>query len=200
VIRVSVVASSEIVRAGLVALLRGSPSISVVGSHSSLAGIGEEEDGSVILFDVDANAEEGAPGVSIILTDAADPSWLAGTLRSGTKAILPRNASGPEIMAAIEGVAAGLVVLHPESVQSVLPMSASSERALPPTPQHALTPREIEVLGMLAEGQGNKAIAWKLNISEHTVKFHVSSVFSKLNVSSRTEAVTIGIRLGLIML
>ncbi len=197
-IRVSVVASSEIVRAGLVTLLRGSPSISVVGNHSSLNGIGEEEDGSIVLFD--AGAEENPPPATIILTDSADPSWVAGALRSGTMAILPRNASGPEIMAAIEGVTAGLVVLHPESVQPVLAISASSDRALPPAPQHALTPREIEILGLLAEGQGNKAIAWKLNISEHTVKFHVSSVFSKLNVSSRTEAVTIGVRLGLILL
>ncbi|HAZ43515.1 MAG TPA: DNA-binding response regulator, partial [Cyanobacteria bacterium UBA11369] len=59
---------------------------------------------------------------------------------------------------------------------------------------------EIEVLGMLAEGMGNKTIARQLGISEHTVKFHVASILSKLNASSRTEAVTLGARLGLIML
>jgi DNA-binding CsgD family transcriptional regulator len=64
----------------------------------------------------------------------------------------------------------------------------------------ALTPREIEVLGMLAEGLGNKSVARRLSISEHTVKFHVSSIFTKLNAKSRTEAVTLGARLGLIML
>jgi DNA-binding CsgD family transcriptional regulator len=71
---------------------------------------------------------------------------------------------------------------------------------LPAPPNQALTPREIEVLGMLAEGLGNKAIAWRLDISEHTVKFHVGSILAKLNASSRTEAVTLGIRQGLILL
>jgi DNA-binding NarL/FixJ family response regulator len=67
-------------------------------------------------------------------------------------------------------------------------------------PLQALTPREIEVLQMLGSGLGNKAIAKKLNISEHTVKFHISSIFQKLDVSTRTEAATVGVRLGLIML
>jgi DNA-binding NarL/FixJ family response regulator len=62
-----------------------------------------------------------------------------------------------------------------------------------------LTPREIEVLSMLAEGAGNKMIARRLGISEHTVKFHVGSILSKLDASSRTEAVTLGLRQGLIM-
>jgi DNA-binding NarL/FixJ family response regulator len=63
-----------------------------------------------------------------------------------------------------------------------------------------LTPREIEVLRMLAEGDANKAIAWKLGISEHTVKFHVSSIMSKLGAASRTEAAATGIRQGLVLL
>ena len=71
---------------------------------------------------------------------------------------------------------------------------------MPARPGQALTPREIEVLGMLAEGLGNKEIAWRLQISEHTVKFHVASILSKLDASSRTEAVTVGFRQGLIML
>ncbi len=75
-----------------------------------------------------------------------------------------------------------------ESVQPV-------DRA--PTP---LTPRETEVLRMVSNGESNKAIAWKLGISEHTAKFHVASILSKLNAGSRTEAVTLGVRLGLIYL
>ncbi len=63
-----------------------------------------------------------------------------------------------------------------------------------------LTPREVQVLGLLAEGAGNKEIAARLNISEHTAKFHISSIFSKLGVSTRTEAVTRGYREGLIMI
>nr|WP_277922584.1 response regulator transcription factor [Coleofasciculus sp. FACHB-1120] len=85
-------------------------------------------------------------------------------------------------------------------MDSLLPLKESSARRLPASPIQALTPREIEVLGMLALGMGNKNIAKHLSISEHTVKFHVSSIFQKLNASSRTEAVTLGARLGLIML
>nr|WP_228035594.1 response regulator transcription factor [Oculatella sp. LEGE 06141] len=73
-------------------------------------------------------------------------------------------------------------------------------RSLPASPSQVLTPREIEVLGMLAEGLGNKAIAKRLSISEHTVKFHISSIFTKFGVSSRTEAVMLGARQGLILL
>ncbi len=63
-----------------------------------------------------------------------------------------------------------------------------------------LTAREREVLDMLAEGASNKAIAFQLNISEHTVKFHVASIFGKLDASTRTEAVTVALRRGLILL
>ncbi|MEI9971658.1 MAG: LuxR C-terminal-related transcriptional regulator [Ignavibacteriota bacterium] len=65
---------------------------------------------------------------------------------------------------------------------------------------HTLTARELEVLRMMAEGAANKTIAWKLGISDHTVKFHVASILGKLNAASRTEAVTIGVRKGLILL
>ena len=63
-----------------------------------------------------------------------------------------------------------------------------------------LTPRELEVLRMMAEGAANKTIAWKLGISEHTVKFHVASILVKLGAGTRTEAVTIGIRKGLVLI
>ena len=92
-------------------------------------------------------------------------------------------------------------MLHPDVISVLLPVLPSAEQIVDTaTPVQALTPREIEVLGMLAEGLGNKAIAKRLIISEHTVKFHVSSIFTKLNASSRTEAVTLGARQGLIML
>jgi DNA-binding CsgD family transcriptional regulator len=79
----------------------------------------------------------------------------------------------------------------------------SGLRTSPPpvgTELDALTPREREVLDMLAEGLSNKEIAWRMKISGHTVKFHVASIFAKLNVSTRTEAVAQGIRKGLIMM
>jgi DNA-binding NarL/FixJ family response regulator len=100
------------------------------------------------------------------------------------------------LIAAIEAAAAGLTVLHPGDLHALLP----APRAISADSGEALTPRELEVFAMLAEGAGNKQIAWKLGISEHTVKFHVASIMSKLQATSRTEAVSIGIRKGLIML
>ncbi|MEP6538625.1 MAG: response regulator transcription factor [Bryobacteraceae bacterium] len=197
-IRVSVIAASNIVRAGLESLLRASPSVVVVRSYSALSEVGEESGTSILLLDLDGT--EDAPPGSLVLTDTADPAWISQALRDGVRAILPRTASGAEIIAAVESVAAGLVVLHRDYILLAVPGSTNETRELPPHPEQPLTPREMEVLRMLSDGHGNKTIAWKMNISEHTVKFHVASIFSKLNVSTRTEAVTLGVRLGLILL
>ena len=112
---------------------------------------------------------------------------------------MPRAASADEIMLAIEAVVAGLVVLHPDRVEAlrrVWPGRDRSDRVV----RESLTARETEVLIMMAEGLGNKSIAARLGISEHTVKFHVASIFTKLKAGSRTEAVAIGVRRGLIMI
>jgi DNA-binding NarL/FixJ family response regulator len=113
---------------------------------------------------------------------------------------LPRHASSEEIVAAIEAVAAGLVVLHPEAMTSLRPASLARRGAVAAVADQRLTAREIEILGLIAEGLGNKAIAARLRISDHTVKFHIASIFAKLGAGSRTEAVTIGVRQGLIMI
>ena len=85
-------------------------------------------------------------------------------------------------------------------MEPMLSAAAPLQRGVAEPGTEPLTPREVEVLRMLAEGDANKAIAWKLGISEHTVKFHVSSIMSKLGAASRTEAVATGIRQGLVML
>jgi DNA-binding NarL/FixJ family response regulator len=108
--------------------------------------------------------------------------------------VLPAHASAAVIVAAIDAVTAGLVVLHPDTMPGGKPVLAASRVAA------ALSPREIEVLGMMADGLGNKIIAARLGISPHTVKFHVASIFAKLGAESRTEAVTIGVRQGVLMI
>jgi DNA-binding NarL/FixJ family response regulator len=115
------------------------------------------------------------------------------------RAVLPRESEPEEIVSAVHAAASGLLILHPDSIEILLPALSLPTRSTM-APQESLTPREIEVLGMLAEGEGNKGIARRLGISEHTVKFHVGSILAKLEASSRTEAVTIGVRQGLIML
>lgn len=143
----------------------------------------------VTIADGDAQAAGQAPIIALVDDPAAQ---AAAALRSGARAVLRRDASPAELVAAIEAVAAGLVVLHPEAVP----------RPAPPSPSAAepLTPREREILTLLADGLGNKVIAARLGISDHTVKAHVGAIFDKLHVGTRAEAVALGLRLGLIAL
>jgi DNA-binding NarL/FixJ family response regulator len=210
-----VTADNLIVRAGLESIIRSNPALEVVGSSSDVATLVqlvEELQPDVVLLEglggddepvserlLTKSAGESVPAV-VALTDNANNDWAMDALSKGVRAILPRSATAEEIVAAVIAAATGLVVLHPEVVDSLLPLKEFPTRALPTSPIQALTAREIEVLGMLALGLGNKTIARRLGISEHTVKFHVSSIFAKLSASTRTEAVTLGARLGLIML
>lgn len=128
--------------------------------------------------------------VIALLDDPATQATAA--LRAGARAALRRDASAPELVAAIEAVAAGLVVLHPDAVPR--PAASTPDAAEP------LTRREREILTLLADGLGNKAIAARLGISDHTVKAHVGAIFDKLHVGTRAEAVALGLRLGLVAL
>jgi DNA-binding NarL/FixJ family response regulator len=136
----------------------------------------------------------------ILLADDPHLAWTAQALRAGVRAILSRNSTTEEILAAIQSAAAGLVVLQPDSLNSLLPIRPPAPRSLHASSDQGLTQREMEVLGRMAEGPANKSIASRLGISQHTVKFHIRSILTKLHASSRTEAVTLGIRQGLIML
>ncbi|HTA70519.1 MAG TPA: response regulator transcription factor, partial [Bryobacteraceae bacterium] len=159
------------------------------------------EDPDVVLADWENGEDfsveiaDGVPEAAwVVMADEPGLSGVAEALRSGIRAVLPRHSNASQILAAIEAAAAGLVVLQPGDLDGLL-VNPQPARLREP-----LTPREVEVLGMLAEGQSNKSIAHRLGISEHTVKFHVTSIMGKLNAGSRTEAVTQGIRQGLIML
>jgi DNA-binding NarL/FixJ family response regulator len=115
---------------------------------------------------------------------------------------LPRDASPEEIIAAVTAVASGLTALDRRMAAATLaaverPRAAS---AITSVSEEPLTAREREVLQLLAQGIPNKQIAQRLHISEHTVKFHVSAIMTKLNAASRTEAVTTAARRGLLLL
>jgi DNA-binding NarL/FixJ family response regulator len=205
--RVLVIASSPIVGAGLEAMLREDSRFVVLTNLSASTATAHHARSDVLLIEI-ATADKLA-GHSAFLRDDAPPTVLLAdhlrraelrrALHSGVRAILPRNATGPEIMAAIEGAAAGLVVLGSEDMDALLPADAE----VVPTeviPGEALSSRELEVLAMLAEGLGNKDIAARLKISEHTVKFHVSSILGKLRATTRGEAVARGVREGLVVI
>ena len=196
------------VRAGLESLLATVPAFKVVGSFPIGAALAqfEELQPDVLLLDLESPDDQSMSlpiesGISplVVLTDNTENSWVVEALDSGTRAILPRDMTSEEIVAAIQAAAAGLVALHPQVLHSMLSPIPPAEEPEPDPSDQVLTPREIEVLRMVAEGLGNKEVASRLGISDHTVKFHISSIFAKLGASSRTEAVTVGIRLGLIM-
>ncbi len=145
---------------------------------------------------------DGAPAGTgaIALIDDPDPAWVRSALGASINAILARDAGADDLLLAIQAAEAGLVLLHPMSVRGLaterLPQPA--EDLVEEDIVEELTGRERQVLRLVSAGFGNKEIAARLAISEHTVKFHISSILGKLNVASRTEAVSLGIRRGLI--
>lgn len=155
-----------------------------------------------VLTRVRADAEElseviaRAAGMPLIVL-AADARALAPRfLRAGARAMLGVDADEEQIVAAVMCAFRGLRVM-PGSGESEPERSAAPALATAPEP---LTARELEILGLLAAGDSNKTIAARLSISVHTVKFHISSILAKLGVASRTEAVALGLRLGIVLL
>lgn len=196
----SVVAASRALR-----LVSGPPDVPLARQVQALRP-------DVVLVDLDggrldtalAALPEPAAAALVVLADA--PRRMRADLaveRGLVRAVLPRDATSGEILAAIDAVVAGLVVLHPDALDGARGPRAGRE-AQPARgaadPAQPLTAREIEVLGMLAEGLGNKTIASRLGISTHTAKFHVASILAKLGAGSRTEAVTMGMRRGLVVI
>ena len=199
-IRLVIAAPSAVVRAGLEALAASSPELQVVGSFPDLSGA-ETLHPDVVLAALplkDIPPPSGSRALPLVLlTNDAQPLWTLEAFRLGIRALLGRNASQAEILAAVEAAANNLAVIEPQDLDILLSSAAPAQVE---GESSALTARELEVLRMLAEGAANKIIAWKLGISEHTVKFHVASILARLGASSRTEAVTIGIRKGLVLL
>ena len=211
VIRVLLAAASTVRRAGLETLVKNAPPLKLVGSFRGILTIrqhAEQLQPDVVLIDFESEDRSANfpalpeipnsfPVVALIDEPSAD--WAANALRSGVKAILPRDADLNEILPAIQAAHSGLVLLDPDVTQN-LASRIPTRRARPAHALDDLTPREIEVLRMLADGLGNREMASRLGISEHTVKFHVSSILDKLGASTRTEAATLGMRMGLILL
>lgn len=207
-----VAATSAVRRGGLEALVRGNRSLRLSGSVpgiASLASRARELQPDAILADIAMGdrqfiatiaslAEEDIPVV--VLIDDPEPGWAASALRAGVRAILPRESSGEEIFTAIHIAVSGLVLLEAGKAKELARYAPSGNGEDPLEQLEELSPREVEVLRWMAEGFGNKEIATRLGISDHTVKFHISSILAKLGVASRTEAVTQGIRMGLVLL
>jgi two-component system, NarL family, response regulator YdfI len=212
VIRIFIVAASSLARTGLQSLL-AARDLEVVGSVpdlESLAGLWLDAAADVVLVEASGGQWEevleslaashlAADAAVLILSDQTEPRALTEALRAGVRAVFPADLSAGQLIAALQAAAAGLTVVHPAGVEALFPAAQPASRPLAELTE-TLTPRESEVLQMLASGLANKEIAARLSISEHTAKFHVASILAKLGVGSRTEAVSIGIRRGLVLL
>lgn len=190
-IRVLLKLSSPALRAGLQALLASDKTIRVVNDS-----LDEENAVDVIItstaFASLSDGEPASPSSSGILLLSDDQPNVREMRRSSRVwGILPIDSSAEELTAAIHALSQGLIVGAPHLLFKS--ENESVERG-------PLTERELEVLGLLAQGLANKQIAVELGISEHTVKFHVSSIYTKLDVTNRTEAVRAGLRGGWIAL
>jgi DNA-binding NarL/FixJ family response regulator len=156
--------------------------------------------------------EPGSDPVSIVLTDTlpetgtdqptillADGIEVSAALRAGVTGVLPKSAGTTDLRIALEAAGQGLAIA-PLSMLEDAHRECDDFEPFAPATSIAFTPREMEVLALLAEGASNKAIARKLDISVHTAKFHVASILEKLDATGRTDAVAHAVRLGLLML
>ena len=136
----------------------------------------------------------------IVLLENPEAEKGIEAVAAGARAILPRAAPARDIVSAIKTVVAGYLVVPPGLLSPLLAQSPMLDRSLNATERPQLTPRELDVIAAMADGASNKAIARRLGISFHTVKFHVAAVLAKLDADTRTEAVAKAAQLGLVML
>jgi DNA-binding NarL/FixJ family response regulator len=215
-LRVLIVAEDPLARAGLAALLAAEEDLVVAGR----AAPGEDLRPASEALRVDALAWDigwqGQAGIARLSESALDLPVLAlvsdehdaaEALAAGAAGALSRNADAARISAGLRAIARSMIVVDAEFARAVVdaPRPLPAPDLAPPAGDEPplleeLTARELDVLRLLAEGLPNKTIALRLDISEHTVKFHVNSLLGKLGASSRTEAVVRATRLGLILL
>ena len=135
---------------------------------------------------------------AVALIDAPEARWVGAALAAGANAIITREPSSDELWLALNAAEAGMVLLHPSSARALTAGNLRAQAFVDEDEVEELTARERQVLRLLGDGLGNKKIAARLAISEHTAKFHISSILGKLSAASRTEAVSQGIKRGLI--
>lgn len=202
--RVFVAAPTAALRLGLRALLEG-PGIEVVGDGPTPDGapagtdvvvIGDEE----LLVAAGATIAEVGTRAVVALADDARPARTLRGLPLRGWAIVSREAPAAELRSAVMAAAQGFTVLPAVLAAGLLSARVAGPREAPDELAEPLTPREREVLELLGQGLSNRRIAERLGISDHTAKFHVASVCGKLGAASRTEAVSRGLRRGLITL
>jgi two-component system, NarL family, response regulator YdfI len=210
-IQVAILAAAAAVRAGLRSLLGYDPNLHVLYEAASITLLEPmDEKPEVLVINLDENIIpiiieylNKNPQVTplFLVSGDDDIQRITQGYRQPVWGILPFESGAAELAAAVNALAQGLVVGNPAIINSIVKHSTGLEDGTPEEElAEALTPREKELLQLISRGLTNKQIALLLSISEHTVKFHLSSIFSKLGVYNRTEAVRSGIRHGIITL
>lgn len=207
-IGVAVISPSPTLRVGLSAILQSLESIEVTTQAASLEELGELPARTSVLILSSWEAlpmpVESEPGAGILIqTSEPGIEQMGSQLMEARFAwgLLPLDAAPDELLAAIRALSAGLWVGAPGLVRRALgKQSPPWRQEEDPELIEALTERETEVLQQVAQGLSNKQIAFKLGISENTVKYHIASIYSKMGVNNRTEAVRLGARMGLVTL
>ncbi len=204
-IRIAVAATSAVRRAGLESIIRSHAEFHLAGSFgavASLVSFARSTELDVIVIDTDSIRdlllEPTSDAAIVLLTEVTEPRSISRLLRSGVRAILSRESDPDDVLSAIYASYDGLVLLSIPTAESLAAVYGEQPLEVEAELSEEITSRETDVLRMLAQGLVNKDIAARLGISEHTVKFHISSILDKLGASTRTEAVTLGIRRGLI--
>ncbi len=205
---VALVAAYPAVRAGLRALLADEERIEVVAEAGALRDLTADAVARVQVAVIDLEGGWPAPEIGtalppetgvVLLGPGAGDAALIESFAGRPWAYLLKEAGGAELSRAIEAVAVGLIVVQPPLAHRLFAPPAE-QPLISPGDARTLTARESEVLQLVAEGLPNKTIARRLGISEHTVKFHLTSILTKLDAASRTDAVRLGARRGLIIL
>ncbi len=204
-IRIAVAATSAVRRAGLESIIRSQAEFHLAGSFgavASLVSFARSTDLDVIVIDTDSIRdlllEQTSDAVIVLLTEVTEARSISRVLRNRVRAILSRESDPDDVLSAIYAAYDGLVLLSTPAAESLAGVYGDQSLEVEAELSEEITARETDVLRMLAQGLVNKDIAARLGISEHTVKFHISSILDKLGASTRTEAVTLGIRRGLI--
>jgi DNA-binding NarL/FixJ family response regulator len=202
--RIGVVTPNPALRIGLREIFSARPEIELVGEAASLEDWDNDQgqvDVLVLAAVPDADWPSGLEAAAVLLlTDSGDEARLLEGRSSLPAGILPLNASENEILAALTALGEGLWVSAPGWMSTLLKRPTPTGWSGPDPGGEAVTRRETDVLQCIAQGLANKQIAIYLGISEHTVKFHLSSLYAKLGVTNRTEAVRVGLQRGLVVL
>ena len=211
-IKILIVDDHPVVREGIASMLKKQPDFKIVGEAcNGLEAVEKARElfPDVVLMDLRMPELDGVEAIKrikeekpevkfIILTTYSDDEYIFKGIAAGARAYLLKDAPRDELFKAIRAVSRGESLIQPIVASRVLDKLAELSRKTPLA--ETLSEREVEVLRLMASGESNKDIADKLSITQSTVKTHITSIFQKLNVTTRTEAVTTALKRGIIQL